>query len=191
MTNKTEAPMTTLEKALSVVCAVTVIAALYGWYRPVTPQVQTVKQFVQVPVEKIVTKIKTVAVPVTTVVTYEKQVVVQKLALPDWINTDTDMQVIAQGDVGPYLGTTSVVSLLNTKTGKASLIMKQKPLPVIAFENTGEVGVNYYPLSYKAGIISLIARYRFLRIMNLHVELNGEVDTADTAKAGVGIVYQF
>ena len=183
--------MTTLEKALSIVCVVAVVAAIYSWYRPVNAQVQTVKEFINVPVEKIVTRIKTVAVPVTTVVTYEKPVIVQKLELPDWVNTDADMQVIAQGDVSPYLGKTNVVALLNTKTGHASLIMKQKPMPVIAFESTGEVGVNYYPITYKAGIISLIARYRFLRIMDLHIELNGEVDTADTAKAGVGIVYQF
>lgn len=183
--------MTTLEKALSIVCAVAVISAIYSWYRPVTPQIQTVKEFINVPVEKVVTRIKTVAVPVTTVVTYEKPVIVQKLALPPWVESNTDMQVIAQGDVSSYLGTTNVVALLDTKSGKASFIMKQKPMPPIQFESVGEIGVNYYPLSYKAGIISLIARYRFLRIMNLHVELNGEVDTADTAKAGVGVVYQF
>jgi len=92
--------------------------------------------YVKVPEIKEVIKYKTVKVPVKEVVTYEKEKVVEKLKLPDWIIKDENKQVITTGEIKSYRGKTDVVTVLDTKTGESEMIAKQRPLPFIGIDAT-------------------------------------------------------
>jgi hypothetical protein len=86
-------------------------------------------------------RIKVVTIPgPPQIVTVEKERVVEKLKLPDAIAKDPDKQVVATAEVGPYAGKTDAVAVLDTRSGKAEVELKQEPLPFFGLENGKEVG---------------------------------------------------
>jgi hypothetical protein len=75
------------------------------------------------------------------IITVEKEVVVEKLKLPDWIKTDENKQVVATAEIVAYKGKTDAVAILDTKTGASEIVAKQVPLPLVGFENDKELGL--------------------------------------------------
>lgn len=118
------------------------VSAIWAWYGEHNKP--PISNTVYVPVKEIkeVEKIKRVEIPgPERVVTIEKQVVVEKLKLPDWIKTDANKQVIATAEIEPFEGKTNAAAILDTKTGASEIIAKQIPLSFAAFENKKELGV--------------------------------------------------
>jgi len=177
--------------ATRIIFLIAVIAgasALWGWFHP---KVVTNTEYVNAPVEKIVTKIKRVEVPITKVITYEKPIIVEKLKLPDWLKTDADKQVIANAEIQPYEGKTSAVAILDTKSGEAQIIAKQKPLPFFEFKNEKEIGVRYGYASTGLPEADIYGRWTFARVGSLHSALYVEGNTKPEGKAMVEVSYRW
>lgn len=171
--------------------ALAITAAVVSWYRDQHPAVISRTEYVKVPEIKTVTKIKTVKVPVKEVVTIEKEVVVEKLMLPDEVAKDTDKQVITTGEVTPYEGKTNVVAVLDTQTGESKLIAKQQPMPFIDFENKKEIGVRYGATIKNGMEADIYGRWDFMRIGNIHLGVYGEANTSGDAKVMGSISYRW
>jgi hypothetical protein len=172
---------------------VALASAVYNWYssRPMTnPQ-----QYTPLPEVKEVVKIKRVKVPgPKEIVTIEKEVVVEKLKLPNEVKNDPNKQVIATGEVPPYEGKTNVVAVMDTQQGTTSIIAKQQPLPLFAFKNQKEIGIRGGYAANKDGTriqADAFGRWTFVRIGNIHLGLYGEVNTNSEGKAMIESSYRF
>ena len=177
---------------MAVLVLIAVIAAIVAWYWPRPQLTITNVEYVQVPQIKVVTKIKTVKVPgPTEIVTIEKEVVVEKLKLPEWIKTDENKQIIATAEIPPYKGKTDAVAILDTKTGASQIVAKQVPLPLFGFENDKEIGMRA-GVNLKGGTeTGIYGRWSFLRVGSFHVGAYGEANTGGDAKAQLEIGYRF
>lgn len=183
---------------LGILLAVATTSTVYFYYKQPAPG--SGKSFEKAEEPKVVTKIKRVEVPgPTKIVTIEKQVIVEKLKLPDWVKNDPNEQAIAAAEIEPYEGKTDAVALLNTKSGSGQIIVKQQKLPFIGLENHGEVGAR--PIAYSAQHgweAGMHGSWRFLRVGSVHTEVFGEVkgykeDGKITGDAIVGaqVVYRW
>ena len=179
-----------IRTGIGLVILIAVTSAIYGWFFR-APDIRGLPVYINVPVEKEVIKIKKIPYPVSQVEVYEKERIIEKLKLPDWIKQDKDVQVIADGEVSAYKGKTSVVTYLNTKDGKANMLMKQKPLPFFSFEDEKEIGFRYgYNSSLKQDG-ELYGRWTFIRIGSFYSALYGEATTEPKAKAMLEVSYRF
>lgn len=165
-------------------------SALYFWYKK--PAAGSGATYEKAPPIKTVTKIKLVEVPgPTKIVTIEKQVIVEKLKLPDWFKNSPDEQAIASAEVAPYKGKTNAVALLNTQTGVGQILVKQEPLPLFGFVNDREIGVRG-GVNIKGVIESTVyGRWDFVRVGSVHVGVYGDASTTGDARVQVGAGYRF
>jgi hypothetical protein len=184
--------MTTITKiiigVLSVLLLTATSSAIYFWYKKPAPG--SGAEYEKPPEIKVVTKIKRVDVPgPTKIVTIEKQVIVEKLKLPDWVRDNPDEQAIASAVVAPYKGNTNAVALLNTKTGIGQMIVKQEPLPLFGFVNEkgigGRVGVNIKGEPEFSGY----GRWTFGRVGPAHIGVYGEASS--NSKIQLDVEYRF
>jgi hypothetical protein len=175
---------------LTVLLLTATASALYFWYKK-PPATNTV-EYVKVPEIKEVIKIKRVEVPgPEKIVTIEKQVIVEKLNLPEWIRTDDNLQAIATAAIEPYKGKTNAVALLNVKTGVGQIIAKQEPIPLFGFVNDREVGI-------RAGVnmegkpeTTVYGKWSFVRIGNVHVGAYADAGSTGTAKIQLEAGFRF
>lgn len=168
-------------------------AALKAWYSERNKPIISQKEYIVVPEIKEVIKIKRVTVPgPKTVVTIEKEKVVEKLKLPNWVAQNADEQIIATGEIEPWEGKTDVVATLNIKSGVGNIIAKQRPLSLFAFENKKELGgrLGYTSKEFKQ-IITGFGRWQFLRVGNFHAGLYGEGNTDGEAIGQLELIYRF
>jgi hypothetical protein len=179
-----------LNRAIALVILIGICAVVWAWYNP--KQTTSTDYYYPVPVEKKVSSIKKIFVPVSSIriIAYEKEVIVEKLKLPDWVK-DKDKQVILDGEIGAYKGKTSVVGVLDTKTGESTLIQKQLPISLFSFENDKEIGARM-GMNMKAGRqIDIFGRYTFLRVGTMYVAGYGEVNTTPDGKVMVEASYRW
>jgi hypothetical protein len=177
---------------LSVIALVAIVAATVAWYRAQNQKPVSTVEYIKVPQIKTVTKIKTVEVPgPTKIVTIEKEVVIEKLKLPDWIKADENKQVIATAEIASYKGKTNAVAVLDTKTGASEIVAKQVPLPLFDFENEKEIGLRAGVGFKNTTEVGIYGRWTFLRIGNVHLGAYGEANSSGDAKAQIEIGYRF
>jgi hypothetical protein len=165
-------------------------SALYFWYKK--PPATNTTTYVNVPQIKEVIKIKRVEVPgPERIVTIEKQTIVEKLGLPEWVRTNADEQAIATAVIEPYKGKTNAVALLNIKTGVGQIIAKQEPIPLFGFVNDREVGI-------RAGInikgepeTTAYGKWSFARIGNVHIGAYADAGSTGTAKIQIEAGFRF
>ena len=148
-----------------------------------TPAAATAN-YVSAPTIAAAEKIRVVTVPgPPRIVTIEKERVVEKLKLPDAIAKDPDRQVVATAEVAPYAGKTDAIALLDTRTGRAEIDLRQEPLPFFGFEDGKEVGARA-----GAGLHgpegAAYARWTFARTGRLFWAAYGEL-TAPIAQAPI------
>lgn len=150
------------------------ISATYAWYKEKTkPPVSSV-EYIKVPEIKEVIKIKRVEVPIEKIITIEKQVLVEKLTLPDWFKTDTNKQAIATAVIEPYEGKTNTVAVVDTKSGVGEIIVKQEPISFVGFANDKGLYAKAGYSTNKETQITLGADWRFARIGKVKVGVFGE-----------------
>ncbi|RPH75895.1 hypothetical protein EHM76_00590 [bacterium] len=177
---------------LSVIALIAIVAATVAWYRAINQKPVSTIEYIKVPQIKVVTQIKTVDVPgPTKIVTVEKEVVVEKLKLPDWIKADENKQVIATAEIQPYKGKTNTVAILDTKSGASEIVAKQVPLPLFDFENEKELGLRAGVGIKNSAEVGIYGRWSFLRVGNAHIGAYGEANTNGDAKAQIEIGYRF
>ena len=175
--------------ALVVIAVLAVASSLYSWYKP--QPIITKTEYIRVPEIKETVRIKRVKVPgPERLVTIEKEVVVNKLNLPDWIKNDKDIQVIATASIEPYEGTTDAVATMNTRTGEGMIVAKHRSLGLIAFENRKEIGVRY-GATIAGPEVDVYAEWQFLRVGSTHLGLYVGANTHSDARAMVQVGYRF
>lgn len=172
--------------ALTILLLLAIASMVWAWYKPA--QVKT--EYVEVPQIKVVEKIKRVEVPVEKVITIEKEKIVEKIKLPDWIVQNKDKQIIATGVIEPYEGNTDVVSVLDVKTGEGSLSASQQPMSLFGLESDKEIGVRY-GFSTKGIRTDVYGKYDFLRVGRFHVGAYGEINNLPEGKAMLNISYKW
>jgi hypothetical protein len=175
------------------ICLLLVIAAAVAWYS--RPPAVTTEQYTPLPPIKETVRIKRVNVPgPKEIVTVEKQVVVEKLQLPEAISRDANKQVIATGVVDPYEGKTNVVAIMDTAQGTSEIIAKQQPLPLFAFKNQKELGIRGGMAADKDGAGyrgDVYGRWTFLRVGSIHAAIYGEMNTRPEGKAMLDMSYRW
>lgn len=139
-----------------------------------------------------VERIKTVKVQgPKEIVTIEKEKVVNKLELPDWVKTDAAKQVIATAQIQPYDGYTDTVAVLDVKTGESEIIAKQVPHTTFGFEKTKVIGVRAGAHINSDSNVEIYGQYNFFRVGKAHMAAYGELDTEGDAKIMLGIEYRW
>ena len=175
---------------LSVLLIVAVGSGLYAWFKK--PSTVTQTEYVKVPEIKIVKEVKRVEVPgPERIVTLEKEVIVERLHLPEWIKTNKDEQAIATAAIEPYKGKTNAVALLNVKTGVGQIIAKQEPLPLFGFLNEREIGVRAGINIKGEPVTSIYGSWDFARIGNVHIGAFADADSLGQAKAQIKVGYRW
>jgi len=182
---------------LSVLLLLAVSSSVYFWFAGQRAPAISKKEYVPAPQIKTVEKIKRVEVPgPERIVTIEKQVIVEKLKLPDWVKSDENKQVTATAEIQPYEGKTNAVSVLDTKTGISEIIAKQVPLPFVALINDKELYAKIGYSTSRETKVSVGGRYLFGRLGKIKVGFYGEGQaaadgnrSAGEAVAGVVITY--
>ena len=152
---------------LVLVIVLALAAALRSWYRK--PSVVTTTQYVTVPQEKIVEKIRTVTIPgPERIVTIEKQVIVDRLKLPQEIAKDDAQQIIANADLAGTKSGYSVCAVMNTKTGVSRIIAKEKTQPFFALVNERELG-GRFGYSTDGTVVDIYGRWTFARMGSVYL----------------------
>jgi len=175
------------------VLSLATMSALYAWYSAShNPPVSQI-EYIKVPEIKETIKIKKVEVPgPERIITIEKEVVVEKLKLPDWVKTDANKQVIATAEIAPYEGKTNAAAILDTKTGASEIIAKQVPLSLFGLENKKEIGVHVgYSTDEWEMRSTVFGRWSFARIGNVHLGIYGEANSRGEGIGQLEINYRF
>lgn len=186
--------MTTISKAIiGILCILLLTAtasAVYFWFKK--PPVVTQTEYVKVPQIREVVKVKRVEVPgPERIVTLEKEVIVDRLKLPEWVKTNADEQAIATAAIEPYKGKTNAVALLNVKTGIGQIIAKQEPLPLFEFLNEREVGVRAGINIKGEPVTSVYGQYDFVRVGSIKIGAYADADSTGQAKVQVAAGVRF
>lgn len=173
-------------------------SAGYFWWK--SNNVKPVSKIEYVPVEtiKYVDKIKRVPVPVETIVTIEKEVLVEKIKLPEWFVENESKQAIATAVIQPYEGKTNVIAVIDTKSGVGEIIAKQEALSLMGFQNDKEI---YGKLGYNTDRelqVAVGGRWLFARIGKIKIGVYGEGQTnfktneaSSNINASAGLVLTF
>lgn len=170
--------MGTKAKALiGLLALLLMLATLSSVWQHYHPKVISKTEYLPTHEIKEVVKIKKVEVPVEKIVAYDKEKIVEKLNLPEWVRKDTDIQAIATAIVPPYEGNTNTVALLNIKTGEGQIIAKQEQIPFISFE--GKNTFYLKPAISSRGDIPLTIglQRQFVRVKSVYIGLFGEGTT--------------
>jgi hypothetical protein len=167
------------------------ISAVYNWYKPKPPVSQI--EYIKVPEIKTVVKIKRVEVPgPERIITIEKEVVVEKLKLPDWIKNDVNKQIIATAEIAAYEGKTNAAAILDTKTGASEIVAKQVPLSLFGFENKKELGIRVgYSTDEWQMRSTVYGRWSFARIGNVRLGIYGEANSRGEGIGQLELNYKF
>lgn len=173
---------------LGVVAVIALASMAWNWYHPRVNNITTT-EYRTVQEEKVVTKIKRVAVPgPTKIITIEKAAVSTKLdvAIPE------GKEVIANADIEPSEGGTSVVTVMDMTTGESTVIAKEKPLPLFGFPADVEAMIRYGISTQGVGQQADIAvRYQFLRVGKFKLGAYGELSSQPQAKAMLEVAFKF
>lgn len=169
-----------MKKLPYIIAAIAVIAAIYAWFKPLPPPQ---KEYVRVEVPRDIIKIKRVEVPIEKIVVIEKEKLITKRELPDWLKKDDNIQVMSIGLVQPYKGKTEVLSTINIKTGESELLQRQLRLSFFQFLNEKEIGIRY------GTDFTGFAKYTFLRTGNLY--FSGHVQLGKTNTVQVELSYRW
>jgi hypothetical protein len=176
---------------LSFLMLVAASSAVYFWYHGQKVPLTTTT-YTEAPKIKVVTKIKTIKVPgPTQIVTIEKQVIVDKLKLPDWIKNDADQQTIATAAIPAYKGTTNTVAVINTKTGESQIVAKQEPLPLFGFVNDREIGLRSGIDIKGASESAVYGKWDFARIGPVYIGVYGDANTKGDARIQLSAGFRF
>lgn len=149
-------------------------STIYFWYQEKNKPPVSKVEYIKVPEIKEVIKIKRVEVPIEKIVTIEKEVLVEKIKMPEWFRTDTNKQAIATAVIAPYEGNTNAIAVVDTKSGVGEIVVKQEELSLVGFAN--DKGL-YAKAGYSTNAetqITIGADWRFARIGKIKVGVFGE-----------------
>lgn len=110
------------------------------------------------------------------------------------IPLNPDEGVIAASRVASSDSATTVATIIDSNTGESRTIVRQEPLPWLALDPHGEIGMYYGVRSGGPGV-TLQARQGLLQVKNVHIGLMGQVEQGvgrrPDAYVGVGVWYRW
>jgi hypothetical protein len=145
------------------------MSATYAWYAEKNKPPVSKVEYIKVPEIKEVIKIKRVEVPIEKIVTIEKQVLIEKIKMPEWFRTDTNKQAIATAVIPAYEGNTNAVAVVDTQTGAGEIVVKQEELSLVGFANDKQI---YAKAGYSTNVetqVTLGAEWKFIRVGKIKV----------------------
>ena len=173
-------------------------SAGYFWWKSNNVKPVSTVEYVPVETIKYIDKIRKVPVPVETIVTIEKEVLVEKIKLPEWFVENESKQAIATAVIQPYEGKTNVIAVIDTKSGVGEIIAKQEALSLMGFQNDKEI---YGKLGYNTDRelqVAVGGRWLFARIGKIKIGVYGEGQTnfktneaSSNINASAGLVLTF
>ena len=167
------------------------LLVMYVWYDHMHPQLAPQKVMAMVATHPDIMDVP--ASPLqecVTVVAYNKASASERLDVPDSVKLDIATQIVAAGEIAPYEGTTTVTAVLNTGTGRTSLLSRREPLPFFSLMNDKEVGIRYGYTGDGRGF-DLYGRLTFLRVGRVYTALYAESNSRREAKAMLQAGYRF
>lgn len=106
-----------------------------------------------------------------------------RLKLPKPVIDDTARQVIAASQVRADDHPQAVTTVINTDTGASETFVKRDPLPWLAWDTRGEVGM-YMGLKNGGAAVRIEARQGLVQIKALHVGVTASLDQSLSGAAG-------
>jgi hypothetical protein len=149
-------------------------SAIYAWYVEKNKPPISKVEYIKVPEIKEVIKIKRVEIPIEKIVTIEKQVLIEKIKMPEWFRTDTNKQAIATAVIPAYEGNTNAVAIVDTKTGVGEIVVKQEPLSLVRFANDRQLYGKAGFSTNKETQVTIGAEWKFVRVGKIKVGVFGE-----------------
>lgn len=136
-----------------------------------------------------VTKWKTKRIEVPVEVVKDKEKIIGKLNLPDWVK---EKEILSKVEVSPHEGKTDVVTTVDPKSGKVASLTKQHPRPFVSFRPKGYIGVDFSPIhSSSLGDWRVTGEYEAGRIGNIKPFVRGEIDQKGAYRVSGGLRYEF
>jgi hypothetical protein len=103
----------------------------------------------------------------------------KKLGLPDIVTKDPGKHVVAASPVPPSDYPHTMTAVYDDRSGGVDMFLRQDPLPWLAFNRRGALGVAYGARSEASGFVTRVyGRMDLLQIKRLHAGLLGDVDNA-------------
>lgn len=102
-----------------------------------------------------------------------------KLNLPETVKKDPDKHVVASSPIPPSDHPHTMTAVYDSGTGGVDMFLRRDPLPWLAFNRRGAVGVAYGARSEASGFVARVyGRLDLVQIKMLHAGLLGDVDNA-------------
>ena len=103
----------------------------------------------------------------------------KKLDLPATVQKDPDKHVVAASPVPPSDHPHTMTAVYDSGTGGVDMFLRQDPLPWLAFNRKGALGMAYGARSEASGFVTRVyGRLDLVQIKMLHAGLLGDVDNA-------------
>lgn len=117
----------------------------------------------------------------------------KKLTLPSSVVDDDKQKVIASSRIPGGERAKTVTTVIDTESGKSQTYVRVEPLPWLAYESRGEVGL-YYGIKNGQPTTRLQVRQDLVQVKALHAGVIGSVDIANGKPdyfVGVGVAYRW
>lgn len=162
---------------------------MWAWYRPEPPMSSAA--FAEAKEARAVNALLKQDVPVRAVKVLPKAAAVKKLKLPREVADNPATEVLTAVDVPRSRGGATVVTLIDSTTGEARTLVREKKPPLVSLELGTEIGMRY-GLSSEGGRQAVaFARQDLLRVGPAYLAVYGEVDSDADALAMVEVSYRW
>lgn len=108
-----------------------------------------------------------------------RDAVEKKLGLPDIVKRDASKHVVASSRVAPSDYPHTVTAVYDDRSGGVDMFARQDPLPWLAFNRRGALGVAYgFKGDHDGAVARVYGRLDLLQVKRLHAGLLGDIDNA-------------
>lgn len=116
----------------------------------------------------------------------------KELGLPDTVKRDPDKQVTASTQVPGSEHPHTVTSVFDFDTGQTDLYVRRDPLPWLAFNRRGALGLAYGIKDDTDGFVTRgYGRLDLMQVKRLHLGLLGDVDSVGDWYGGGFVEYRW
>lgn len=181
--------MSAEKKALLLFVALMLISALTGWYQH-TPKLPTTEPQI-LATSPAVQKVPKVTQQIGTVKVLDKQKLTTKVPLPEEVKKDDTKQVSAVSVVPSSDNKTEVTAVIDLNTKETTLYAREIPPAFMAFESKGRIGAGYGIKQNGVNVTKVYADWSFLRIGDVRLVVQGEINSDREAKAFAAVEGHF
>ena len=173
--------------AVAIVCVTSIIFNYYRPPNPVTPREWTVP-----PESKQTKGIDRILIPgPVQIVTIEKQVIIEKLKLPDSFKNNSSAQAISSADLQPSKSGYTVVGTIDTKKGTGGILAKEKERSWMGLPGNLSIGTRYgitTDLGRQEAVV--YGKYQPVRFGDIYMGIYGEANSKPEGKAMIDFEYK-